>query len=766
MRRYLGAAVLVVSAVLVGAVPSQAAAAPLCSDAVVSDAADVLDDARVERAADAFDDRVVVKVLTVDTTGGQDLYDVLLDARQQCHGWGFRASGGQSLLVLGVAVRDRQLASHYDGRALQRFEAAREHAEVDGMGAGFGNGAWTEGMVDGLGIYAKAYARSGGGQQGTGNPGPGTGSAPDVDTASSRAEADGSGALWVLGGLAVLAGVVGAAYAGIVLWRRRRATKAARATLGGATDEMASAWVDLDAGREYVAARVESLPQVADRTVQQIRADHVAATTGLAVATEKYLAMAETYATTAVAELDADGASAGVEPVRATTAGLRAATAALTSVEESVTAFEKARDALPTTIAGLRSGSEDLTALLAVRRGEGYATGAIEGAPIAADQAAREAEQLGSDLRFGDADEVVRAARATLAEHTAWLTGLPAYRTDLDTDTTSLETRALELDAAIAEAYVTVQHLEATYDGSCVEGVRGRVDAATVARAGLTDALATIRTNASMATQEFRLAREQIVAARAVADQVATDAAAPGVREDELDRLTTELPLVAQRLEAQATSLGGQVAANASAISYLASVPAAPELAAEAAALGQQAAAPRAPLLALKTRLDALQERLTASVTAVAQVIASYDETQRALRAAESAVAEARSEVDRADVGRGARAAAEEAAAMLERADDLAGLDEIRAAADEARSRANDAVAQARRDRREAEEQREAARRQAAAASAARRSSFSSSGGGGHHGGGSHGSGGGGGSRGFGGGGGSGRSGGGGSRGF
>ncbi|GAA4698737.1 TPM domain-containing protein [Nocardioides conyzicola] len=760
MRRYLVALglALVASAGSLGfAASGTAAAAPLCSDKVVTDRADVLDDAAVERAAARFDDQVVVKVLSFRTTNGRDLYDLLLDARAQCHGWGFQADGSRSLLILGVATQDRKLGSHYDGAALETFEAARDHAEVDGMGANFGNGDWTAGMVDGLTIYARAYART---------PTPSTDPDPDSSIplgGPEQASGSGTGSNWVLGGLGGLCVVGAAAYGGTRLWRWRAATTNARATLSGATDEMATTWVEVDGGREYVAARVDALPQVSDATVTRIRTEHAAAVAALEAATAGYLERSQTYSTEAVAKMDADEASGGVVPVQQTTAQLRAAREALTRVEQSVTAFEQVRDQLPARVAELRAAATRLTTLLAERQGEGYRTADIDGARTAAEQAARDAETLGGQLRWGDADAVVAAAMTTVAGHEAWLTGLPGYLADLGTDTAALEARATELDTAIAEAYVTTEHLEATYDASCLEGVRGRVDAAKVARVALTDALATIRANSSMTTQEFRLAREQITAARLAADAIATDAATAGVRERELEQLTTELPLTGQRLAAEAYALTGQVEDNAAAISYLATAPDIRPIGAEAAALGEQAAAPKAPLLRLKTDLDAVAARLAASTATVTAAITDYEETQRSLRAAEAAVTEARSEVGRPDIGSHARAAAEEAAALLDQASGLATLDQIRRGADAARSTANDAVAMARRDRREAEEERDAARRRAAAASASRRSSFSSFGSssGGSH----HSSGGGGGSRSSGGGGSRG-SGGGGSRGF
>ena len=276
MRRVLAVSGALVALITVLAVtlllPAPAGAATdVCSRSVVSDGADVLDDARIEQAAAAFGDGVVVKVLSYLTTDGQDLYERILDERARCDGWGFRPGGGRSLLVLAVATEDRQLASHYDGRAQDRFESAREHAEVDGMGAGFGNGRWTRGMVDGLAVYARAYTRTPGSGPGTG------GGSPVADPPEQVAPVESSGAgLWllVLPGALVVGGV---GWGGWVLLRRRRATRAARASLSTATDDLAAAWVAVDEAREYVEARVASLPAVDDATVRQVRADHAAA---------------------------------------------------------------------------------------------------------------------------------------------------------------------------------------------------------------------------------------------------------------------------------------------------------------------------------------------------------------------------------------------------------------------------------------------------------------------------------------------------------
>lgn len=732
-------------------------ATDVCSRSVVSDGADVLDDARVEQAAAAFGDGVVVKVLSYPTTDGQDLYERILDERARCGGWGFRPGGGRSLLVLAVATEDRQLASHYDGRAQDRFESAREHAEVDGMGAGFGNGRWTRGMVDGLAVYARAYGRTPG-------PGPVTGAgSPVADPPEQVGPAGSSDAgpwLLVLPG-ALVAG--GAGWGGWVLLRRRRATRAARASLSAATDDLAAAWVAVDEAREYVDARVASLPAVDDATVRRVRADHAAAVAALEQATATYLTLSQTYAVDQVVRLDADAAAGGVGPVTAATAALRGAHADLTAAEEAVTAFERLRDTLPSQVAALRGEALRATGLLERRRAEGYRTADLDGAPSAAEQAARDAEGLGRQLRFGDAAARLTEAAATLAGQAAWLEGLDDYRAALAADLASLDTRTADLDAGLADARVTLEHLEATYDASCVAGVRDRVEAASLARRRLDDELAAIRDSASMSTQAFRRARDQITAARQGADTIATDSAAAGERERELAELTAQLPLTAQRLAADAAGVREQIEANATAISYLDVVPPVAELASEAARLGERAQEPRAPLLAIRDDLEVLGRRLLESSGVVAAVTAAYEDTQRVLGAAAAALAEARDEVGRADVGTGARGTLGEAEQAWARAESGQTLDAVRRDAESARDLAHEATARARRDRRDAEQRRAAAR-----PSSSGGSSFLGhvvGGGGGGRSGGSGGVGGGG-SRGFGGGGGSRHFGGGGSRGF
>lgn len=747
------------SALLVGlAVPSAPAraAAPICADAVVADLADVLDDAAIERAVAAFDDRVVVKVISVGTTDGQRLYDWMLDRRAECGGWGFQPGRGEALLVLAVATEDRELGTHYDGRGQGRFAAARDHAELDGMGPSFGNGRWTRGMVRGLEIYADAYATE---PSGTGG---GVSSPPrPVGPTVESTESDLS-SRWLLAipGLAVAGG---AAWGGAALLRRRRATRRARAELGSATDEMAAAWLEIDDGREYVGLRVASLPRVPDGTVQQVRSAHEAAVAELEHVSSTYLELAERYSVEKIGRLDAEEATAAVPTVRGATAALRGAQAQMVAAEAGVTAFEKIRDELPARLAGLRDQARGVGELLVRRRTDGYLTADLDGAPGAAEQAAREAEALGEELRFGDAGETVDRAFAELAAHGAWLTGLDDFRAALATDLSVLEGRLPQLDTAIADARVTVRHLEETYDASCLAGVRERVEVAAVARRGLDADLATIRESSSMAVQQFRLAREQIGAAQETVDRIVAGAAVAGERERELEELTVQLPLTAERLAAAATALTERIGANATAISYLDAVPEVAGLGAEATSIRERARQPKAPLLALQDSLAAIEAALLERTSVVEAAIAAYEETQQVLRAAAAAVSEARAEVGRMDVGLSARAVAGDAEEALARAEAADTLDAIRRSAEEARQLALDAIARARRDRREAEQRRAAAQRNRSSSGIFGGSGGSSFGGFGGRGGGG---GGGGGSRGFGGGGGSRGSGGGGSRGF
>ncbi|GAB2859384.1 coiled-coil domain-containing protein [Nocardioides pacificus] len=768
------------------AAPATSLAAPtICSPGVVSDAAGVLDAGQVRRAARELGDDVVVKVITYDRIPGSgDLYDALQDARITCGGWGFEPWGGQSLLVLGVSVApgDRELGSHYDGAALKAFDRVNDAAEGDAMGPQFGNGAYTEGMVAGLGVYAAAYERAatapgnGGGSGIEGGSGPGGGGAGRNPLTGDTTQGGGSSAGegvdvdgWMVAAPLGTLALGGAAAGRVVVRRRLKAREQARAELMTATNEMAQAWVELEDSQEYVDARVTTLPAVSDSAVDAIRRAHDEATASIADATARYLEASASYDSAKVSQLGTDEAVAGLEPVRATTASLTTARAAIAAVERAVSSLETLRAELPGRVATLREQAAVVDALLGRRRAEGYMTGSLDAAPTEAEQAAREAESLGAELRFGDADAVLVAGTAALAADRAWLEGLDDYRADLATDTATLHQRAETLDAALAEAYVTTEALERDYHPSCVIGLREGVDAAMLERRRLDGALSVIETNSSMRTQEFRAAREQIGRAQTACDGIAASAAAAGALEAQLRELAAELPLTAQRLEAQAEALGELIDTHSAAVAYLPAVPAVEELRVEAQVLGDRAREPKAALLELDAEAHQLDDRLVQGRSVIDAVIAEYDDAQRALRAAASALSEAEQEVRHSDVGAAARSIAAEAADLLRRADVADDLVETRRVADAAKERANEASARARRDQREAQQRRDAEarrRRQAASAASAARGRSSSSSSRRSSGGGSRGgSRGGGGSRSFGGGG-SRRSGGGGSRKF
>ena len=451
--------------------------------------------------------------------------------------------------------------------------------------------------------------------------------------------------------------------------------------------------------------------------------------------------------------------------MEAATRGLREAQQAMASVEERLSAYDTLRQELPGRIAGLRAAAVEVSGLLTARQSEGYRTSDNDPAPGAAEQAAEAVEGLSAEQRFGDAAAALVRAEADLAGHRAWLTELAAFRAALIEDTTRLRARATELDTAIADAYVTTEGLERDQDPSCVEGVRSTADRAAAARKSLDGALRTIETHTSMADQQFARAREELTAAQQSAEAIATDAAVPALRVEQLRALSVDLPMRAERAVVEAEAVQGQVTTHPAAMTFLAEVPDVSVLRAGAEGVGADVALPKPPYLRLDEQLAEVEAGLTRARAVVDGGIADHEASQRALENAASAVAAARGEVSQSDVSGAARQMLEEAQSLLAQAEAETGsLAAITSGADAAKDRANAASARARQDRRDAEQRREAARRAAASAAASRRrssgggSSFSSRGGSSRSGGG--------GSRSFGGGGGSRRSGGGGSRGF
>lgn len=746
------------------------AAGDVCDRGVVHDPADVLDDRAIVRAARAaFDHRVTVKVIAWDQPpGGVKLYRALVDAREQCAGWGFAGGGRRSLLVLGVGVGSSELGSHYDGWAFDRFESSRDPVELDRMGPAFGNGQWTDGMLAGLQGYAEAYADPGS----TDDPNPvPTGRGTGTETRTETGGAGSDALPWVLGvpvGLAVVGGVgVGATR----LRRHRKARAAARASLSAAVSEMAQAWFELDESTELIDARVTALPPVSDSVADDVRAEHAMAVTAREGATDRYLRLSELHTATAIAELDADAAGEATGDVQEATVALREAQRAMAAVEERLSAYDTLREQLPARVEALRTGAAEVAGLLAARQGEGYRTTDNDPAPQEAEQAAVAVAALAVQQRFGDAAAALERAEADLAGHRTWLTELAAFRAALVRDAAQLRSRATQLDAVIADAYVTTEGLERDQDPSCVEGIRSMVDRAAGARKALDGALTTIEEHSSMTHQRFARARDEITAAQQSVESITSDAASPGQRVELLRSLSVDLPLRAERALVEADAIQGQVTTHPAAMTFLSEVPDVSTLRAGAASVGGDVTQPRPPYLRLAERLVEVEAGLARARAVVDQGIADHEASQRALESAAAAVAAARGEVSHADVSAAARALLEEARSTLATAEaETSSLAAITSGADTAKDRADAAAARARQDRRDAEQRREAARRAAAAAS--RRRSSGAGGGGFGGGGGSFGGGGGsrrgggGGSRSFGGGGGSRRGGGGGSRGF
>ncbi|GAA2109764.1 hypothetical protein [Nocardioides furvisabuli] len=750
------------------------AAGELCDRSVVFDEADVLDDRAVSRAArSSFDDRATVKVIAWEQTpGGGDLYDALVDARAQCAGWGFSGGGRRSLLVLGVSTGGRELGTHYDGWAFGRFDSSRDDVETTAMGPAFGNGQWTGGMVEGLRGYAEAYAAS----SPTRVPEP---YVPETDDFSSDFSTDGGGSApspWLLGVPVGLAALGGGGYGAVRLRRRLKARAAARTSLAHAVSAMAQAWFELDESNELIDARVSALPPVSDAVADGIRTAHAEAVATRDGATATYLRLSEVHTEAAVAGMDTEEATLAGHEVEAAIRELRSAQAAMTGVEERLSSYDTLREELPARIGALRAGATEVTALLASRQVEGYRTTDNDAAPAEAEQAATDAAALAAQQRHGDAAALHERAQADLAAHRTWLSELADFRAALVRDTAALRTRTTELDAAIADAYVTTEALERDQDPSCVEGVRATVDEASAAREALDGALRTIEQHTSMADQQFARAREELIAAQQSADAVAAGAAHPALLVEQLRALAVDVPQRVERAVVEADAIQGQVTTHPAAMTFLAQVPDVSGFRSAAVGVGDAAGLARPPWLRLDAQLGEAEAGLTRARAVVDRAIADHEASQRALDAAASAIAAARDQVAHGDVSGAARELLDDARERLALAESETGsLAAITAGAESAKDTADAAAARARQDRRDAEQRREAARR----AEAARRRSSSgggggfgggfgggSGGGGGFSGGGgSHGSGGGG-SRSFGGGGGSRGGGGGGSRGF
>jgi len=649
----------------------------------VDDRADVLDDARVEEAiASGFGDDIVVRVLALPAlpAGRTDLASVVDDAMVDCQGWG--QSGDQSVLVLGVSVREEEFAEVFAGPYEDVFQDVYDSEEAyDAMASRYD---WTESVVAGLEVYAETYAD---GPEGKPLP------------------------WWLVGGPAGVAVLGAGAYGGLRLRRHRKRTAAARAELSAATDAMAQAWLALEEGQEYVDARVAALPQVDDTRVAAVRATHAEAVAARQRATTDYLAITERLPATAIARLDVEEASREVAPVRAATEALTEAKATQDRVEAEVSAFEALREALPGRVAALRAHADQVEQLLAARQAEGYLVAGQQPAPAAARVEAGEAEALVDDLRFGDADRVLAEADAELSGVEQWLRGLDDFRAALAKDLTALTARLPVLDRALADGAASLDAVEERFGSANLGDAREALAAAEVSRARLDGRVTVIETNASMQHQEFAYAREQLDQAHADADAVAAAAAAPAGLEQRLATLAAELPLTAERLQAEARGVADRMAEQPGAMSYLTDPPAPAQLAEEAAVLAERSREPGVRLADVEAEVGALSERVEAARATVERAVSDHAAAERDVRTAEAAIAEARREVLDPDAGSGPRSQLEAAEALLQQAAQASSLPDVSTLARRAAGQAHEAAAEARRDARSAQAARDRRRR-------------------------------------------------------
>ncbi|MCM0620419.1 TPM domain-containing protein [Nocardioides bruguierae] len=739
----------------------------LCSTDVVSDPAGVLDVARVQRAARPLERAgFTVKVLAtrrVPGTGGLDA--AVADLRATCDEWGWRRGGGRSLLVLAVATRDERVGAYFDGAATSTFDRSYE-AVVDDMAGRFTAGAWTAGMVGALEAFDRRWSRAGASTGSGSGAGSGSGSGVSgggVGARDVRGTSDGAGPAgtpWGLLAAVVLVVLVVGLWGGLALLRRRRQRAAARRDLTTALDGLAAAWLAVEEGSELEHARVAALPAVDDVALTAVRAGHAEAERLGEAGERTWLDVGERLTSARVARLGTDEARAETATVLGATEQLVAARAGFERVGLLIDGYEAAGAAVPGRCGALRDAAADLDRLVSRRRGEGYFCSTSLDAGERARAGAEEAERTSAERRHGDSAALLDVAEARVAEHTALVEDLPAFRDRVLADLGGVRDRLPELDRRLATADAVLADLAGTYEEGCHADVREALGAARTLRAGLDARLTAAEQAAGMDTQQFAQAREAVDGAAADVEVVVERSDLPAQRRERLASLAAQLPGRAEQVGLAATRLESDVARHAEAVGYLSPVPQVSPLLARARALTAALALPRPALLEVEAETVALGGEIEGLRARVDTVVAEHAAAQQALAAARAAVERAGRETVGADVGPGSRQAAALAAQQLADVHRLASLAAIADGAARVRRDADAAASRARSER-------DAARRRRASASSASflggsgrgRSGGSGLGGGGRSrgfgGGGSRGFGGGGGSRGFGGGGGS-----------
>lgn len=638
-------------------------------DRVVVDHAQVLDDDTVRAAARKVEGQAVdVRVVSYRHVPGGNLDKYVNREEARCDSWQGQDGGWKNnLVVLAVSVEDRASGLYYADSFENELGRHWRWIQAERMNPRFARGDYTRGMVAGLTQVARLvdpYAT----ERAPAAPEP-TVSSPDPEPTAPLDEPPTSnvgdlpawGVVIPLGGV----GLGGLTWAGVFTRRRLRRRSAARAQALAAADGMAAAFLALDEAKRLTEARVDVLPTVEDVKVNEIRATFTTANEQVGAVMTAYLELSEKYDARSVSRLGTGDATVAAQAMSAVTATMQGLVEDVQRVEALLDALDRLRESLPERIASVRATAAEVSRLLPERGAEGFFVDAYADGLPRIERDCVQAEQLLGQLRVGDAGVVADAASAAAEEMRADVAGLPERQAQLRSDLDTLRAGVKQCGLLFRGAQALTAQLEATRHASCTDDVRVLMTATAEKLAELPALLDRLDRASSMQVQAFDEAEELATRAKGIVTEIEADCSAPVRRRDELTGLDSAVPEARDDVAAALTRLGESVSSHGAAVGFLDQPMRLDELGGELADLTAELEQDRPRLFWLGEQLRTLAGKVEGEQDRLNRGVRAYEEVERVLQLARSAVSSASATADRPHAGFHARSLADDALDLL-----------------------------------------------------------------------------------------------------
>ena len=638
---------------LVAATTAPASAAVAC--APVTDSANLLDDAKIDVTAIPGAE---IHVVAFDSVPGADIDKAVLSMRSDCSDWQSTSGGwGANDIVFAVALQDRKTAIYYGPQFESHLGNDRYRSAMDRMNPRFADGDITGGMNAGIAEIKNLLATK-----------PSTGNTTVVNNVDNSEPIDVPWA-WILGVPAGGAALFGAGFVGVRTRRHLSSRKALRTEALALTDEAATKFVGLEQQVDMLNDRVELLPTVDDDGINAIRADHKAAVKTAEAAINGYLAHSEKWTSNAIGDTDLTAAGEAAQEAKNVRDHILVALGQITAVDEDITALEERNAKTPAVLDAAEAKAADTLPILDGLDTEGYRTKAYRDRLAAAQTPSLPARAEHPDNLWGEAAATAAEAAGAIDTVHAEAKGLRERRASIEADLGQVAAKHTSLGSKRTSGEGDLATLVGAFHASDTDTIVTSFNGGKDDHDRAAERIEVARKAVGMDEQRFGDAETALAAARDLLASADREFARPAQQHSFLDSLAGDMRNRVSRAYADITALNQKMASNGEAMKFLKKRVDTKGLRKAVERVESDLAAERPPLTRLDDALGRAQSDINDARSAVDGIVREYEEAQRALARARSAVRDAESQSSRSHAGSRSKSLADEAARDLRRAD-------------------------------------------------------------------------------------------------